>query len=297
MTIKAYTFEAKDGNSYSQVVPYSADVDARVRRDLFFGNGDIITVGDRNGVINKPNTVEGRIGGMVSFVVNDSVTFIAGGRMFTMTNERIKLYTNQSSKNRNVGYGTIHFDINTLASDGNFVKVVDRPTYKIGDWEAPKFSSSFELIVINRNNTLAVYTSLKHQGVFCAGGSIQIAGNGYTTSGYEQTFNTWTNERGNVILTNRNGNFTIAGMVRDITFINSEITMVDVSSSFMSLNIMSGTCTLMGESWVAYADFTHNSDSNRLIRLNNITTVVGKKPNSLERIQILGNFTGSLVVR
>ena len=44
MTIQAYTFEAANVDG-SQITPYSAKVDARVRRDMFHGEGNLIIPG------------------------------------------------------------------------------------------------------------------------------------------------------------------------------------------------------------------------------------------------------------
>ena len=123
MTIQAYTFEAANVEG-SQITPYSAKVDARVRRDMFHGEGNLIIPGNGNGLLN-PNGGT-RNGLTYTTTIPDTVTFVAGGRLFTMS-ETVDLYLSATSHPA-IFTAELVFDINTKDANGEYVKFADFPT-------------------------------------------------------------------------------------------------------------------------------------------------------------------------
>lgn len=188
MTINVYTFEQLQGSSSGQIRPYSASVDARVRRDLFRQKGDLIIVGNRDGWINK--NPQGDVTNQLTFQINNSVTFVAGGRLFTVTNENITLSAiNLRTFNQiTIGVYEINFDINTNATDGNFIRRVTNPSYSLAYndpnvWELSQFSVSYKLVAVGVNGGVFIYPAPEFNGTFAAGTSSMMTKVGDTMNG------------------------------------------------------------------------------------------------------------------
>lgn len=189
MSINAYTFEKKDGIQSNQIKPYSAKDDARVRRDLFRQNGDLIVVGDRrNGRLNVDDV--GNISNTITFRLNNSVTMVAGGRIFSLTNQDVTLSAKalRSVDGYSIGVFDLVFDINIDAPDGEFIKLVASPSYDVanGDtsvWEGSKFSVVYKLIGVSTGGNMAIYPSPEFNGAFAAGTASMMSGSGVLMAG------------------------------------------------------------------------------------------------------------------
>ena len=136
MTIQAYTFESASVEG-SQITPYSAKVDARVRRDMFHGEGNLIIPGNGNGLLNPKGGT--RNGLTYTTTIPDTVTFVAGGRLFTMS-ETVDLYLSATSHPA-IFTAELVFDINIKDANGEYVKFANVPTYNTDPeaWESDTF--------------------------------------------------------------------------------------------------------------------------------------------------------------
>lgn len=289
--IKAYTFENGEA--------HDAKTDARIRRDLFFGVGNVIITGNDNGTINE-GRVLGTLGGAIEFKTSNSATFIAGGRLFTMS-ETIRLNTEISRFNEKIAFGKIYFDIDTKESAGDFVKMVNSPSYG-SDFEADKFSVTYVLAIVEDGGLMNVYASIDQNGHFNAGGSINITYIGKNTNGTPATYRGQTTTRGDLRLTKRGKHLTLTGSARDIKISSNSIEFTNNSKGHYSIEAESGTGTIMwsgsgsNKGGIATGEVKTASD-NYLCKIENLEIVNGSLPTSLDRVYVLVNINGKILNR
>lgn len=162
--ISAYTFDASSNTGQSK--PHSADVDARIRRDIFNGQGNIIATGDRNGWINQPQKeFEYPLPSEFKFKANSSTTFVAGGRLFSTGDDELTV-VNTKTYQPVAGYGDLIFDVNTKDANHNFVTNVKSPSYPTVDddsdvFDKDVFSVIYKVIFVRDTelDSLLIYPS------------------------------------------------------------------------------------------------------------------------------------------
>ena len=295
MTIQAYTFEAK--NKSEQLAPHSAKVDARVRRDLFYGAGDLIINGNRDGQLNKEGTiVSGSINTSFTFEISESVTFMAGGRLFTMTGETLTVPVRLIN---GVSVGSIYFDIDTNEPAGNYVKLVNAPSFRLGDWEADKFSSKYDLVFIRESGKILPFVDIRQNASFAAGETIDLSNFGKKMDGSSAPWRGQISTRiDNVRLTKRGDFFTLVGAIATLAQSYGTAGAVELEAGPSKINVTkTGTAFLMAENWAATADVS-TGENGKLLKLTNIKqTTDGTPGTTLYNVNIIANFQGELVYR
>ena len=289
--IKAYTFDNGEA--------HDAKTDARIRRELFFGVGNVIISGNDNGNINDGRII-GTLGGHIEFKTNNSTTFIAGGRLFTMS-ETIRVNTEKSRFNENIAFGKIYFDINTKASGGDFVKMVSSPSYG-SDFEADTFSAAYVLTIVNDGGVMNAYASIDQNGHFNAGGSINITYIGKNTNGTNATYRGQTTTKGDLRLTKRGKHLTLSGVARDIKISSDSVEFIDNSKGHYYIDGDGGPVTIIwsgigsNKGGIATGTFTNASD-NYLCKITNLEVINGVLPTSLDRLHVFANINGRILNR
>lgn len=298
MTIKAYTFEskAKPGKDKpGQLIPYEAKVDARIRRDCFLGCGDVICNGDRDGYIQS--TASGTIGGPVTFTVRDSVTFLAGGRMFGAPGETYTVQTRKTGDG--VGIGELYFHIHAKSGSGKFVERVDAlperdQEGKKQNWEGESFFSVYHLLFVQSEKGLSVYPVPGQTGHVCAGGSINISQTGLAMDGTASPYRGQLTNVGDLRLTMRGDSFTLTGRTGSLVMRDGAILFSPTIGAPYKLAITSGTATIYTRGWVGVGKMVTAGDGYNF-KLEEIQTIMGTKPDgaSIDASSILATFDGS----
>ena len=297
MTIQAYTFEAANGEG-SQITPYSAKVDARVRRDMFHGEGNLIIPGNGNGLLN-PNGGT-RNGLTYTTTIPDTVTFVAGGRLFTMS-ETVDLYLSATSV-PTIFTSELVFDINTKDANGEYVKLVDFPTYNTDPeaWESDTFSVVYSLVVAVLSLEVYVYPAYKHNGKVAAGSTVNLNAVGLKIETGDSAG--W---RGGVFIqpaveeiyvAKTGRNFTISGVVKSFASVSDGVEFGTHGNTPDYIEVEDGYVTIFTKNWIGIGELSHTMNArrqnNRDFKVSNITTVFGVKPSGTFSGGIIGNFTG-----
>lgn len=291
--INAYTFESTVG----KVKSYDPLVDARVRRDLFNGNGNLIIVGDRNGALNdKP--INGTLDNF-ELTLSNSVTFVAGGRLFSAPGERIRLTPRRSPGNINYATAQLCVDVNTKSADGQFVKFVQSTSYSESplSWERPQFSSVYTLVCVNTPQGINVYPGPDHVGVNQAGGTVNICTNGRLMDSHWASARGALASYGDLYLTQTGINFTLSGRADDWKFTSDGAVFGKQNGAPFGLSIESGAITVWAKGWACMGDLTsakQSDGSGYNFKLTNISFIAGSKPSRFNlSVHVLANFSGS----
>lgn len=297
MTIQAYTFEAANVEG-SQITPYSAKVDARVRRDMFHGEGNLIIPGNGNGLLN-PNGGT-RNGLTYTTTIPDTVTFMAGGRLFTMS-ETVDLYLSATSHPA-IFTAELVFDINTKDANGEYVKLADFPTYNTDPeaWESDTFSVVYSLVVAFVGSEVFVFPAYKHNGKVAAGSTVNLNAVGLkietgASAGWRGAV--LTQPAGEEIYMAKTGrNFTLSGVVKSFASVSDGVEFGTHGISADYVEVEDGYVTIFTTNWIGIGELSHTLNAgrqnNRDFKVSNITTVFGVKPSGNFSGGIIGNFTG-----
>lgn len=297
MTIQAYTFEAANGEG-SQITPYSAKVDARVRRDMFHGDGNLIIPGNGNGLLN-PNGGT-RNGLTYTTTIPDTVTFVAGGRLFTMS-ETVDLYLSATSHPA-IFTAELVFDINTKDANGEYVKFADFPTYNTDPeaWESDTFSVVYSLVVAFVGSEVFVFPAYKHNGKVAAGSTVNLNAVGLKietgdSAGWRGAV--LTQPAGEEIYMAKTGrNFTLSGVVKSFASVSDGVEFGTHGISADYVEVEDGYVTIFTSNWIGIGELSHTLNAGRQnsrdFKISNITTVFGVKPSGTFSGGIIGNFTG-----
>lgn len=297
MTIQAYTFEAANGDG-SQITPYSAKVDARVRRDMFHGEGNLIIPGNGNGLLN-PNGGT-RNGLTYTTTIPDTVTFVAGGRLFTMS-ETVDLYLSATSHPA-IFTAELVFDINTKDANGEYVKFADFPTYNTDPeaWESDTFSVVYSLVVAFVGSEVFVFPAYKHNGKVAAGSTVNLNAVGLKietgdSAGWRGAV--LTQPAGEEIYMAKTGrNFTLSGVVKSFASVSDGVEFGTHGISADYVEVEDGYVTIFTRNWIGIGELSHTMNAGRQnsrdFKISNITTVFGVKPSGTFSGGIIGNFTG-----
>lgn len=297
MTIQAYTFEAANVEG-SQITPYSAKVDARVRRDMFHGEGNLIIPGNGNGLLN-PNGGT-RNGLTYTTTIPDTVTFVAGGRLFTMS-ETVDLYLSATSQPA-IFTAELVFDINTKDANGEYVKFADFPTYNTDPeaWESETFSVVYSLVVAFVGSEVFVFPAYKHNGKVAAGSTVNLNAVGLkietgASAGWRGAV--LTQPKGEEIYMAKTGrNFTLSGVVKSFASVSDGVEFGTHGISADYVEVEDGYVTIFTSNWIGIGELSHTLNAGRQnsrdFKVSNITTVFGVKPSDTFSGGIIGNFTG-----
>lgn len=297
MTIQAYTFESAKVDG-SQITPYSAKVDARVRRDMFHGEGNLIIPGNGNGLLN-PNGGT-RNGLTYTTTIPDTVTFVAGGRLFTMS-ETVDLYLSATS-NKAIFTAELVFDINTKDANGEYVKFADFPTYNTDPeaWESDTFSVVYSLVVAFVGSEVFVFPAYKHNGKVAAGSTVNLNAVGLkietgNSAGWRGAV--FTQQAGEEIYVAKTGrNFTISGVVKSFASVSDGVEFGTHGNTPDFIEVEDGYVTIFTKNWIGIGELSHTLNAGRQnsrdLKISNITTVFGVKPSGTFSGGIIGNFTG-----
>lgn len=325
MSIKAYTFETRDSKN-GQIVPFSAKVDARVKQDLFYGQGNLVIPGDRDGMITTDKKIKfkGTFPEIsLTLNVSPSTVFMAGGRMFTLENENIPIdgiqlkKVNQSDRDTSLYIGTfsLSFDIDAVNASGEFVKLVSYPNYdtKPESWNTDKFSVTYDFNVVYEafdSLRVGVFPAMWCNGRINAGGTFGLRNKSTdmdnSPSGYrgEMAF-----VGNNIHITKRGERFTISGIsnnvnnVKNITIDKSSekpiIRMARRVNTPDAIQITSGEVMLFTEGWSGSATIQESEKKEYLFDLVEFKTYFGKLPEDkdIQYLSIFGNFIGELTRR
>lgn len=297
MTIQAYTFEAANVDG-SQITPYSAKVDARVRRDMFHGEGNLIIPGNGNGLLN-PNGGT-RNGLTYTTTIPDTVTFVAGGRLFTMS-ETVDLSLSATSHPA-IFTAELVFDINTKDANGEYVKFADVPTYNTDPeaWESDTFSVVYSLVVAFVGSEVFVFPAYKHNGKVAAGSTVNLNAVGLkietgASAGWRGAV--LTQPTGEEIYMAKTGrNFTLSGVVKSFASVSDGVEFGTHGISADYVEVEDGYVTIFTSNWIGIGELSHTMNAgqqnSRDFKVSNITTVFGVKPSGTFSGGIIGNFTG-----
>lgn len=295
--IKAYTFEskAKSKDKAGQLVPYEAKVDARIRRDCFLGHGDVICNGDRDGYIQS--MASGPIGGPVTFTIRDSVTFLAGGRMFSAPGETYTVNTRKTGDG--VGIGELYFRIHAKSGSGKYVEHVESlperdQEGKKQNWEGEFFFSVYHLLFVQDAKGLNVYPVPGQTGHVCAGGSINISKTGVSMDGTASPYRGQLTKAGDLRLTMRGDDFTLVGRTSSLVMRDGAILFSPVMGAPYKLSVTSGTATIYTRGWVGVGKMVTAGDGYNF-KIEELQTIMGTKPDgaNIDASSILATFTGS----
>lgn len=325
MSIKAYTFETRDSKN-GQIVPFSAKADARVKQDLFYGQGNLVIPGDRDGMITTDKKIKfkGTFPEIsLTLNVSPSTVFIAGGRMFTLENENIPIdgiqlkKVNQSDRDTSLYIGTfsLSFDIDAANTSGEFVKLVSYPNYdtKPESWNNDKFSVTYDFNVVYEafdSLRVGVFPAMWCNGRINAGGTFGLRNKSTdmdnSPSGYrgEMAF-----VGNNIHITKRGERFTISGISNNVN--NMKNITIDKSSEKPiirmarrvntpdAIQITSGEVMLFTEGWSGSATIQASEKKEYLFDLVELKTYFGKLPEDkdIRYLSIFGIFVGELTRR
>ena len=297
MTIQAYTFEAANVEG-SQITPYSAKVDARVRRDMFHGEGNLIIPGNGNGLLNPTGGT--RNGLTYTTTIPDTVTFVAGGRLFTMS-ETVDLSLSATSHPA-IFTAELVFDINTKDANGEYVKFANVPTYNTDPeaWESDTFSVVYSLVVAFVGSEVFVFPAYKHNGKVAAGSTVNLNAVGLkietgASAGWRGAV--LTQPKGEEIYMAKTGrNFTLSGVVKSFASVSDGVEFGTHGISADYVEVEDGYVTIFTSKWIGIGELSHTMNAgqqnSRDFKVSNITTVFGVKPSGTFSGGIIGNFTG-----
>lgn len=268
--IKAFTFESVNTNS-PQVQPYDAKTDARVRRDLFLGHGDVIATGDKNGQLNASDVTLSKDG--ATFTPASHVVFIAGGRMFSMTDETVTIPVKPLSGSRQDTYiGSLFVEIS--ANGAEYVKINNNLTEvpATNNYDADNYVSKFDIIITKPNGKYMAYTAIYQNAQYAAGGTFDISNLGKTMQGTPSPWRGQFAMHDDLRLTENNGHITIVGTISEFDASNN-LNIIN-TDGLMSLAgngsqiIQTGKIIIIGDRFTG-SGFAIPGDGNNLIKLHN----------------------------
>lgn len=268
--IKAFTFESTNTES-TQLQPYDAKTDARVRRDLFLGHGDVIATGDKNGQLNAGDVTLSKDG--ATFTPSGYVVFIAGGRMFSMTDEAVTIPVKPLNGSRQDTYiGSLFVEISANGPD--YVKINNKLTeIPVGNnYDADNYISKFDIIITKPNGKYMVYAAIYNNAQYAAGGTFDISNLGKTMQGMPAPWRGQFAMHDDLRLTENNGHITIVGTLREfdaannLNIINTDGLMRLTGNG--SQNIQTGKIIIIGDRFSG-SGFVIPGDGNNLVKLHN----------------------------
>lgn len=290
--IKAFTFESTNTDS-PQLQQYDAKTDARVRRDLFMGHGDVIATGDKNGQLNAGDvTVSNNI---TTFTVANHVVFIAGGRMFSMTDETVTIPVKQINGSRQDTYlGSLFVEISANGPD--YVKINNNLTEVpvANNYDADNYVSRFDIIITKTNGKYMAYAAIYNNAQYAAGGTFDISNLGKTMQGTPSPWRGQFAMHDDLRLTENNGHITIVGTLREFDAANN-LNIIN-TDGLMSLagngiqNIQVGKIIIIGDRFSG-SGFVIPGDGNNLVKLHNYrqsAPTTGKQSNVYVIIELDG---------
>ena len=297
MTIQAYTFESANVEG-SQITPYSAKVDARVRRDMFHGEGNLIIPGNGNGLLNPKGGT--RNGSTYTTTIPDTVTFVAGGRLFTMS-ETVDLYLSATSHPA-IFTAELVFDINIKDANGEYVKFANVPTYNTDPeaWESDTFSVIYSLVVAFVGSEVFVFPAYKHNGKVAAGSTVNLNAVGLKIetgdyAGWRGAVLTQSIDE-EIYMAKTGRNFTLSGVVKSFASVSDGVEFGTHGISADYVEVEDGYVTIFTSNWIGIGELSHTMNAGqqnrRDFKVSNITTVFGVKPFGTFSGGIIGNFTG-----
>lgn len=268
--IKAFTFESTNTDS-PQLQPYDAKTDACVRRDLFLGHGDVIATGDKNGQLNSSDVTLSKDG--ATFTVASHVVFIAGGRMFSMTDEAVTIPIKPINGSRQDTYiGSLFVEISANGPD--YVKINNTLTEvpATNNYDADNYVSKFDIIITKPNGKYMAYAAIYQNAQYAAGGTFDISNLGKTMSGTPAPWRGQFAMHDDLRLTENNGHITIVGTLREFDAANN-LNIIN-TDGLMSLagngsqNIQTGKIIIIGDRFSG-SGFVIPGDGNNLVKLHN----------------------------
>lgn len=290
--IKAFTFESTNTNS-PQLQPYDAKTDARIRRDLFLGHGDVIATGDKNGQLNAGDVTLSKDG--ATFTPASHVVFIAGGRMFSMTDETVTIPVKPLSGSRQDTYiGSLFVEIS--ANGPEYVKINNTLTEvpAANNYDADNYVSKFDIIITKPNGKYMAYAAIYNNAQYAAGGTFDISNLGKTMQGTPAPWRGQFAMHDDFRLTENNGHITIVGTLREFDAANN-LNIIN-TDGLMSLagdgsqNIQVGKIIIIGDRFTG-SGFAIPGDGNNLIKLHNYrqsAPTTGKQSNVYVIIELDG---------
>lgn len=290
--IKAFTFESAESNS-PQLQPYDAKTDARVRRDMFLGHGDVIATGDKNGQLNAGDVTLSN--NTATFTPAGYVVFIAGGRMFSMTDEAVTIPVKPINGSRQDTYlGSLFVEIS--ANGPEYVKINNTLTEvpATNNYDADNYVSKFDIIITKPNGKYMAYAAIYNNAQFAAGGTFDISNLGKTMQGTPAAWRGQFAMHDDLRLTENNGHITIVGTLREFDAANS-LNIIN-TDGLMSLagngsqNIQVGKIIIIGDRFTG-SGFVSPGDGNNLVKLENYrqsAPTTGKQSNVYVIIELDG---------
>lgn len=290
--IRAFTFESTNTNS-PQLQPYDAKTDARVRRDLFQGHGDVIATGDKNGQLNAGDVTLSKDG--ATFTPATHVVFIAGGRMFSMTDEAVTIPVKPISGSRQDTYiGSLFIEIS--ASGPDYVKINNTLTEvpATNNYDADNYVSKFDIIITKPNGKYMAYAAIYNNAQYAAGGTFDISNLGKTMQGTPAGWRGQFAMHDDLRLTENNGHITIVGTLREFDAANS-LNIINTDGLMrltgnLSQNIKVGKIIVIGDRFTG-SGFVSPGDGNNFIKLENYrqsAPTTGKQSNVYVIIELDG---------
>lgn len=291
--IRAFTFESANTNS-PQLQPYDAKTDARVRRDMFLGHGDVIATGDKNGQLNSSDVTLSKDG--ATFTPAGYVVFIAGGRMFSMTDEAVTIPIKPINGSRQDTYiGSLFVEISANGPD--YVKINNTLTEvpATNNYDADNYVSKFDIIITKPNGKYMAYAAIYNNAQYAAGGTFDISNLGKTMSGTPAPWRGQFAMHDDLRLTNNNGHITIVGTIREFDAANN-LNIIN-TDGLMSLirdndnnNVWLGKIIIIGDRFTG-SGFAVPGDGNNFIKLENYrqsAPTTGKQSNVYVIIELDG---------
>lgn len=290
--IKAFTFESANTNS-PQLQPYDAKTDARVRRDMFLGNGDVIATGDKNGQLTTGDVTVSN--NTATFTTASHVVFIAGGRMFSMTDETVTIPVKPLNGSRQDTYiGSIFVEISANGPD--YVKTNNTLTEvpATNNYDADNYVSKFDIIITKPNGKYMAYAAIYNNAQYAAGGTFDISNLGKTMQGTPAPWRGQFAMHDDLRLTENNGHITIVGTLREFDAANN-LNIIN-TDGLMSLagngsqNIQTGKIIIIGDRFSG-SGFVIPGDGNNLVKLHNYrqsAPTTGKQSNVYVIIELDG---------
>lgn len=290
--IRAFTFESTNTNS-PQLQPYDAKTDARVRRDMFLGHGDVIATGDKNGQLNAGDVTLSKDG--ATFTPAGYVVFIAGGRMFSMVDETVTIPVKPLNGSRQDTYiGSLFVEISANGPD--YVKINDKLTeIPVGNnYDADNYVSKFDIIITKPNGKYMAYAAIYNNAQYAAGGTFDISNLGKTMQGTPAGWRGQFAMHDDLRLTENNGHITIVGTLREFDAANS-LNIINTDGLMrltgnLSQNIKVGKIIIIGDRFTG-SGFVSPGDGNNFIKLENYrqsAPTTGKQSNVYVIIELDG---------
>lgn len=297
--IQTFTFETKiDDLAKTQVRPYDAKIDARIRRDLFHGFGNIVFIGDRNGYVEDNSSSQQYIGDIVTnhslkIKFNSSVTFCAGGRLFTLPDELVTLSV--QTKGRDV-LGSFVVDINVNADDEQFIKISQDAAYSEDpeNWETDTFSATFYFIIRPNGRSIHIYSAPWQNAQVCAGSTFMLGDNSTNMNGSKNYIRTGLVTDTGLRLAQDRDIFTISGTTNKLRRENDKLCFGEKFGG-VQLTINEGSVVIFTEKGIFEGSVTA-SDTHQFV-LTNIKNIKGDYTTLTNGrtyvANVLGNFTAN----